>query len=128
MKQKMYLSNREYDVMKVFWMEGKGLRKADFLWQSEESWIGPKAIQKVLDGLSDKGLIKVTDEDALFGKIYKTAVSYAEWLRNSLCEILSESSEEEAMCCMLEAFAEQDGKISDGMVNTMKNYLEALEA
>ena len=44
-----------------------------------------------------------------------------------LCEIINESSEEEAMYCVLDAFAEKNGKISSGMVKTMKNYLEVME-
>lgn len=125
--QRMYLSKREYDIMKVFWMEGKSLSKADFLWGDEEMKRSPRTIQRGLDGLSVKGMIKIAGEDALLGKIYRAVVSYAEWVRSMLCEIINESSEEEAMYCVLDAFAEKNGKISSGMVKTMKNYLEVME-
>lgn len=124
----MQLSNHEYDAMKVFWMESKVFfSKADFLWGEEEMKRSPMHVQRVLESLRNKGMIKEAGEDALLGKIYKAAVSYAEWIRNMLCEALGETSEEEAMCCMLDAFAEKDGKVSSGMVKNMMEYLKAME-
>lgn len=108
-------------------MEGKDLSKVDFLEEDEAMKRGPKAIQRVLDRLREKNMIKVAREDALLGKIYKAAVSYAEWIRAVLCEILNETPGEGVMCCVLDAFAEQDGKISGDMVKVMKEYLEAIE-
>lgn len=127
----MQLTPFEQEAVKVFWKENGALNKAELLAGAEKMtgrrW-SMSTIHRVVEGLLYKGLIDIVDTTVTLGRKFRPIMSYSEWVRTVMQDCMMELSEPEILSVVMDAFALKDGKVSKQMIQSMKDYLEDMEA
>ncbi|MBR1392084.1 MAG: BlaI/MecI/CopY family transcriptional regulator [Lachnospiraceae bacterium] len=77
----MQLSENEYVIMELLWMEGRPLSRAEILKGTTGRTWNPSSVHLILNNMLSKNAIKITDETKKYGRTYEAILTREDYLR-----------------------------------------------